>query len=231
VTRAHACEALRAAAGVGEFFAVDIDPADSWSPLRALLTDEATLDERVLRTRHSLATSSGVGVEVVPLRTAASVDQLALSARVLSPALGACVLAGCVPGFDPDNLRYGGQRIGVADPAGRNVAADQAAEALRTDVVETVLVPLVAAYAARFHLSTQVLWGNVASALNGAVAVLDASGTEQRLTAAPIVADLLRTPPLTGTVHSADPHFVRNSCCLWYRIPGAQLCGDCVLSA
>ncbi len=111
------------------------------------------------------------------------------------------------------------------------MTGDQAAAALRTDVVETVLVPLVAAYAARFRLSKQLLRGNVASALNGAVAVLDASGLEQRLAAAPIAAALLRTTPLIGTARSTSPRFVRNSCCLWYRIPGAQLCGDCVLNA
>lgn len=233
MTRSDAEWALRAAARVGEFFTVDIDPDDSWFPVRELLIDGAALDDRVARTRRSVAGSSGMAADVVPLRTAASIDQLAISARVLSAALGACALAGVVPGFTPDTLRcqHLDQRIGFVHPVGRMTTAEQAADALSTDVIATVLDPLVTAYAARFHLSTQVLWGNVASALNGAVEVLDASGIEQRLPAAAIAAKLLDTAALSGTAQSTSPRFVRNSCCLWYRIPGSAICGDCVLSA
>ena len=234
MTRADAESALRAAASVGEFFAVDIDPGDSWIPLRELRDDREALAERVARTRRGVAESNGVAIDVVPLRAAASIDELGLVARLLSPALGACTLARVGPGFTPDNLRWHRveRRIGVVNPVGRVVTtAVQAADALSTDVIGAAVAPLVDAYATRFRLSTQVLWGNVASALNGAVEVLDASGVEQQLPAAGIAQHLLDTAALSGTARSASPRFVRNSCCLWYRIPGSTICGDCVLSA
>jgi ferric iron reductase protein FhuF len=41
---------------------------------------------------------------------------------------------------------------------------------------------------------------------------------------------LLRSGPLAGTGRRRDDGtFVRRSCCLFYRVPGAGTCGDCVL--
>jgi hypothetical protein len=231
VTDDAAAHALRAAAQVGEFFEVDLVPDDSWFPLRELLSEPTALDGRISRTRRGLAGSTGVAIDLVPLRTAASVDHLGLVARVLSPVLGASALAGVVPKFTPDNVRYRDdrQQLAVADCSGQFVQRAPAA-AVRKTVIETVIAPLVNAYARDFRLSTKVLWGNVASALHGAVQVLDASGVAQRLPAADTVAALLRTPEFTGAVRATAPTFVRNSCCLWYRIPGTTVCGDCVLS-
>jgi hypothetical protein len=43
------------------------------------------------------------------------------------------------------------------------------------------------------------------------------------------VRGLLATSELSGCGDFIGSGFVRNSCCLMYRIPGAGLCGDCVL--
>jgi ferric iron reductase protein FhuF len=42
---------------------------------------------------------------------------------------------------------------------------------------------------------------------------------------------LLNTGELagTGTITSAGLDFRRNSCCLYYRLPGGGKCGDCAL--
>lgn len=97
-------------------------------------------------------------------------------------------------------------------------------------VVESVLAPLVSLYRSEFGVSTRVLWGDVASALNGAAQVVAGSGRHQPLRADDVVAALLATGELVGTARSLPPRFVRNSCCLYYRIPGGGLCGDCVLA-
>jgi ferric iron reductase protein FhuF len=40
---------------------------------------------------------------------------------------------------------------------------------------------------------------------------------------------IMSQPPLAGTARVLPPGFVRNSCCLFYRVPGAGLCADCIL--
>jgi hypothetical protein len=42
---------------------------------------------------------------------------------------------------------------------------------------------------------------------------------------------VVELPPLRGAGRFARPGlFIRRSCCLYYRIPGGGLCGDCVLA-
>ncbi|MGZ4663789.1 MAG: (2Fe-2S)-binding protein, partial [Frankiaceae bacterium] len=52
-----------------------------------------------------------------------------------------------------------------------------------------------------------------------------------------LVERMLELPPLSGTGELVQPvrfrperFFVRRSCCLFYRVPGAGTCGDCVLT-
>jgi ferric iron reductase protein FhuF len=83
-------------------------------------------------------------------------------------------------------------------------------------------------------VSPQVLWGNVASALNGAASMITASQPAWTNRARVITSLLLDQPPLRDTASaSADGRFRRRSCCLIYRAaPNAAgvVCGDCVLS-
>jgi ferric iron reductase protein FhuF len=90
---------------------------------------------------------------------------------------------------------------------------------------------------AEFSVSEQVLWGNVASALAGAMTMLVEVHPEQADTAARLVETLLERGPLAGTGEIFRPEasrpqrfFVRRSCCLFYRVPGGGYCGDCVLT-
>ena len=79
-------------------------------------------------------------------------------------------------------------------------------------------------------MSPKVLWGDVTSALNGAAAVLDRFGGLPQLVAVRRGRRrLYRLPALERDRPVGPPRFVRNTCCLYYRIPGAGLCGDCVL--
>ena len=230
-----AADALRAAAAVGAFFdVVGLPPGRGWCTLRDLVRTPAVLDRRVARTRRGVARPPAVVADAVPLRTAASIDLLDLAARVLSPALGAAALTSLTPQFRLDRLwlRSESAQLAVTAPeASPTATARAAAQALYAGVVSTVLVPLVDAYADRYRLSTKVLWGNVASALHGSTGVLLASGLEVELDPAEITAALLGTKLLDRTVRSTQPRFIRNSCCLYYRIPGAGVCGDCLLTA
>jgi hypothetical protein len=194
---------------VNPYFALETPPTLSgWTPLSAL-ADPATARDRVARTRSVL----GDG----PARAAASVDFLGIASRVASPVVLSLVESGRAPVLSLDTVWW---RDAVPGPMRLAVTASATASSAVDAVVSPVLVPLLEAYAVTFALSRRVLWGNVASALNGAAALLGA---------APVAAALLSAPPLVGTARSLPPRFRRNSCCLLYRFAGAGTCGDCVL--
>jgi hypothetical protein len=98
-------------------------------------------------------------------------------------------------------------------------------------ILDGLVGPILSAFQREYRLSTKVLWGNVASGLAGAAGMIG------RPEAFDLVDDVLRVPPLRGTGEFFRPDpavdrrfFVRRSCCLFYRIPGAGTCGDCVLT-
>ena len=173
----------------------------------AELTSPSVLRSRVDEARATL----GDG----PARAAASVDFLGVAARVLSPALAALVSSGRTPLLSLDTVWW---RAAVPGPMRLALTSTSRSAALDEAVIEPVLVPLVDAYAAMFALSRKILWGNVASALNGAAMTLRTD-----------VSAVLSSARLAGTARAMPPRFVRNSCCLLYRFPGAGTCGDCVL--
>jgi ferric iron reductase protein FhuF len=103
------------------------------------------------------------------------------------------------------------------------------------DLLDGPVRALVQATAA-LSVSPKVLWGNVASAVNGAATVL-AGGRPDLAAEARAVAGLLMARPAqrgAGAAEtSAGAPFRRRSCCLIYRAaPGkaGPLCGDCVLA-
>jgi hypothetical protein len=110
------------------------------------------------------------------------------------------------------------------------------AAALVSGRVHDLTGPLAAACGAAFRLSQHVLRGNVASALAGAAAVLAVAFPRRAETAGRLAAQVLAAGWLRGTGPYVRPdparprwYLERRSCCLLYRVPGAGLCGDCVL--
>jgi hypothetical protein len=97
--------------------------------------------------------------------------------------------------------------------------------ALLECVVRPVLEPLRRAYGSGFRVSSRVLRGNVASALDGARQAIDSPAVDD------LVRDALGLGELSGTAAQLPPTFRRASCCLLYRLPGRGLCGDCVLTS
>jgi len=88
---------------------------------------------------------------------------------------------------------------------------------------------LLSRTARAFEVSQRVLWGNVASAAAGAVTVLGSVATADGARARDLVSDLLATGDLRGQGEWTGATYLRFSCCLRYRLPAADLCGDCIL--
>lgn len=108
--------------------------------------------------------------------------------------------------------------LGVREMVGRRDPTNDDVD----DVLLAVLGPVVAA----LDLAPRVLWGNVAASLHAVPRVHGVPET------APLVADLLSRAPLAGELDEVGGGRARRrTCCLFYLVPGAGLCGDCVLDA
>jgi FhuF 2Fe-2S C-terminal domain len=251
--------ALAAAAAAGPYFAVERWAAGAgWRPARMLADDPAVLAERVTHARRVLAERAGLGPAELPERVAASTVFLGLASRLISPALGAAVLGGVVPSLTLDGLWWRpagggpvplaaravtGQKIDRRDtacPAAERWDAadlDEVAALLSDRCVQGLTLPIAASFQAQFRLSPLVLRGNIASALAGAAGMLAVRFPGRAEAAGQLTARMLAAGPLAGTGRLVQPDpagprrfLVRNSCCLFYRVPGGGLCGDCVLT-
>ncbi|MGW0583041.1 (2Fe-2S)-binding protein [Streptomyces sp. NPDC002920] len=170
-------------------------------------------------------------------RIGASVAQQGLAARLWSAALGCAALYGRIPDLDP--------RLLLWDPDGsapddlwltevRSLPGDAASVA--SAVLDGHLEPLSAALRARHPVAPGLLRGNAASALAATARQLelwahahdrpDAAARTRDLTAE-LFAHPLLTDTGTRTRTAAGPAFRRRSCCLYYRVPGGGVCGDC----
>ncbi|HVV09839.1 (2Fe-2S)-binding protein [Amycolatopsis sp.] len=199
---------------LGPFFAVETHTAAPGAPWREF--HEPDLTARVRAVRRHLARDRPE--EAVELRVAASVAHLGLAARLLSPALALNASCGQVP----------------ADVWWQDVVGGAVPLSVRpvTGELTVRLLDGLGAAVRPFSVSPQVLWGNVASAVNGAVTMIDAAAPDWAGRARELAAELLARPPLRGTSTVVGGRFRRRSCCLIYRAaPGGTgpVCGDCVL--
>ncbi|MEU9400754.1 (2Fe-2S)-binding protein [Streptomyces sp. SID4985] len=164
-------------------------------------------------------------------RVRASIAQQGLAARLWSPALACAALYGEVPDLAPlhwdatasapDDLWLTGVRPLPGD-----------ADTVADTVLRAHLEPLGDTLRARYGIAAGLLWGNAASALVGAARQLDhwarANGRRDVAERAAALTDaLFARPPLRGTGVRAGTAFRRRSCCLYYRVPGGGVCGDC----
>lgn len=170
-------------------------------------------------------------------RIAASVAQQGLAARLWSVALGCAALYGAIPDLDPRLLRWDPDGSAPDDLWLTEVAALPGdAATLAAAVLDGHLEPLSAALRARHPVAAGLLRGNAASALSGAAGQLERwarlhgrPGTAARARA--LTAELFTHPLLADTGTRAETPagtaFRRRSCCLYYRVPGGGVCGDC----
>jgi ferric iron reductase protein FhuF len=151
----------------------------------------------------------------------------------VSPAFACAVLVDHVPGLRIDALWWK-PTVGGPWPMARSDSDDASgdlAEDLDARILRPIVAPVLEAFGRTFALSPQVLWGNVASSLAGALTMLRTARPDRADAATQLVGQLLEHGTLAGTgdLDPAGPSFVRRSCCLFYRVPGAGICGDCVL--
>jgi hypothetical protein len=198
--------------------------ARAYAPPRVDAGDDVYADPIIFRVRK--VTES---LRAPEPRIAVSVAHQALAARLWSIALGAAALYGQLPDLDPRLLHWDPDASAPDDLWLSEVRA------LPTGTLGEVvraghLVPLASALRSRYRMSGGLLWGNAGSALVGAVRGLDRWGrangrTDVGVRARTLAADLFAHSDLSDTL---DPTTLRRrSCCLYYRLPGGGLCGDC----
>ena len=233
---AAAARLLADLASLGPYFTVEVHrpgspPRPPWQPLDALIGSPDALAGRIGEVRERLAVAAGCPAAAVEFRVAASIAQLGLCARLLSPALGASAAGRALP-VDVGQARWvpalgGPFRLSLAQDAVAGEAGAAGTVALLAGPI-TQIVRAVEAMA----VSPRVLWGNVASAVNGAATMIAAARPDLADPAAEIAAATLANPALTGTYQGRPLRgFRRRNCCLIYRLSPERpaYCGDCVL--
>nr|WP_145484150.1 MULTISPECIES: (2Fe-2S)-binding protein [Streptomyces] len=168
-------------------------------------------------------------------RVAASLAQQGLAARLWSAALGCAVLYGRLPELRPDQLRWDIEASAPADlwlTEVRPVPGDADVAALADAVLHGHLEPLGETLRNHYGVAAGLLWGNAGSALAGAARELERwaraqgrPGTADRARA--LAGELFGHPLLRATGTRTGTAFCRRSCCLYYRVPGGGVCGDC----
>ncbi|SBT89963.1 FhuF 2Fe-2S C-terminal domain-containing protein [Streptomyces sp. DI166] len=224
-------EVLARIATIGPYFAVGTGPRpDGFRPLTELYEDGAALDACVGAVADRLGTDRP--------RVAASTLHLGTASRLWSLALACAAYTGRVPDLNPGRLWWRLPASGPLDlwlTAPSTLDEEDPRTALHRTVVVDNLAPWADAVRRTSGVSPHTLRGNAASALIGAHRVLLTRAPHTPLPVVPLVRALLDHPPLAGAgTYAAPPArpltFRRRSCCLYYRVPGAGTCGDCVLT-
>ena len=191
----------------GPFFAVEQHvepPGPPWRPL-AELASASELVDRLDRVQQALGSDR---------RTAGSITQQGVVARLLAPVL-ASVTLGRLPELTGG---YWQPPLDSMFTLSLPVAGPLTAERVRAAVGQGPVAEVSARIGELATVSARVLRGNVASAVNGAALQLGPA-------CYPAAAGMIAAVP--GEDSRPGTAFRRRSCCLLYRVGG--YCGDCVL--
>jgi hypothetical protein len=214
---------------LGGFFSAELHepasaPAPPWRSMAELVGDPAVLTERVEQVRRTLA--AGGPLATVEPRVAASVGQLGLAIRLLSPALASAASG------DPIDLDWTVLRW---QPGAGGAFPLSVQPASATGFIAAVIhsMGLLNTAINRVNpVSPVILWGNVGSALNGAATVLARLRPELAEAGYDLTRSVLADGPAAMANPVLGPGFRRRSCCLLYRASPygrAAICPDCVL--
>ncbi|HEV7191860.1 MAG TPA: (2Fe-2S)-binding protein [Jatrophihabitantaceae bacterium] len=211
--------------------------APPWRPLHELATPSAAWDDRIGATRSALSAARQDARDPVEQRVAASVVHLGLCARIIAPAFMAAASDGRVMDTTLHRMWWqpvvgGPFPLSVVRPAeGRDLPMDEVVRRLRSVLIDVTMPTLVQAVR-RYSVSSIIAWGNVASAIHSAAAILSTARPDLGERVALVRSGLTAHEPLAGA-GEIEPTggFRRRSCCLIYRVSDAReaICGDCVL--
>jgi ferric iron reductase protein FhuF len=219
---------VAAAAELGMFFGL-ADPADKpigWQVASVLYgVGDSPLDEMLEAVR--------VKKDRCEPRVAASLFFQGYAARLLSPQLACIALNGCLPQTPADRLRWRRPdneviKLGLTAGGGWEGAAEGLIARLVKDSFDEHLRPLAHALRSRVRMAEAILPDNAASALvNGFFLLREHFGPSWK----DLAAYALTQPHLRGSgrMPGTGPILVRRSCCLVYRAPPREKCGDCPL--
>ncbi len=191
-------------AALSPYFSVSTGavPDGRWQQTSAL-RDSMIRDPLVSDTAHRMGTGEA--------RVAASTLFFGYAARMWSVSLGSVVDSGRCVRLDPDTLLWcndGGLRLHIVDPEFGSTTGE---------ILDDQLEPLIDAWSD--IVAPGLMWGNSASALIGAGRVIGDAAQAH-------IDTLFDDPRLVGTMVRSTGR--RRSCCLYYRVPGGGVCGDCV---
>ncbi|MBB4776973.1 (2Fe-2S)-binding protein [Actinomadura livida] len=204
-------------AGLGPYFEIVTGAAvgAGWRPFPD--------DEWVLGATVEYGERLGTGER----RVAASILFQGLASRLWSPVVAAAA-RGIVPDLADLRWRWApGEAValGLAEPRGWRVeGVGEAADLVHPMVVDGHLRALRETMLSFVSLADGLVWGNAVSALAGSLNVGPSGGFR-----AALVRELLGREPLAGAGAFEADGFVRRNCCLYYRVPGGGMCGDCGL--
>lgn len=161
------------------------------------------------------------------LRIGASLVHLGHATRLWSPILACALAHGVVPDLKNLERADDGAQLRMPEPIGEPVV-EVCATSLYRLVVHEHMQPF--ADGLQVKLAPALLAGNIASALVGASRALLVARPDLRARIVEITESLLNTGVLAGSGILTGSHlgFKRDSCCLFYRLPGRSVCGDCV---
>jgi FhuF 2Fe-2S C-terminal domain len=211
---------LSEVATYGGFFALTVGgDAAGWHPVGQSYSD-GFLD---------LAEATVQRYGTTELRVGASLVHLGHAARLWSPVLACALGHGVIPNLADLQRADDGAQLRMPEPVGEPLKEPPSAELLYRVVVQDHMEPLAAGLPVK--LAPDLLSGNIASALIGAARALLAVRPDLRQSIIGTTNSLLNTGELAGAgvITGGDLDFRRRSCCLFYRIPGGSLCGDCAL--
>lgn len=226
--------ALRPLGGFFVLRTVAAAPGRTCAPLPALAETYEAGTSYVRRDQLTIRVGTvGRRLRTAEPRVAASISQQGLAARLWSPALACASLYGLLPDLDPRLLRWDAAATAPDDlwlTEVRPLPGDAAT--LADTVLHGHLEPLGETLRSRYGVAAGLLWGNAASALAGAARELDrwasASGrSEVADRARDLTGELFAHPLLRTAGTRTGTAFRRRSCCLYYRVPGGGVCGDC----
>jgi hypothetical protein len=196
---------VRATLQTVEAWPPDLTPDDRYRPLPELVRDG--LAERICEQLGN-----------PPLRVGHSAVVMGLASRLWSllvvPVARDRLLVDTTTLVARDE--HGGVVLGLREVSGwRDPSTDDVASA-----VSAVLDPVVST----LPLARRLIWGNVAASLHSVPRV------HAEPSAVPLVRALLARPPYDGELEELPDGRARRrtTCCLFYLVPGAGLCGDCV---